>query len=86
MTEDVVPDGDKLNRVISDNIRYVRDSARLSSGNVPGINKASNEDESDQGDGGCRVVLPDAVETVPASDKLNNIVTSDNISSVSDSA
>ena len=52
-TEEVVPADDKLNRVISDNIRYVRDSQRLGS-NVPGSNKRSNGGEDDDQGGGCR--------------------------------
>jgi len=54
--EDSLPGGEKLNRVISDNLRYVRDSERLNNfGGVSGVNKRSNGDQDDQDDGGgCR--------------------------------
>ena len=49
-SEEEVPGGDKLARVLADNQRLLRDSQAPSvSFSTPGINKRSNEDDEDMG-------------------------------------
>ena len=54
-SEEEVPGGDKLARVLADNQRLLRDSQAPSvSFSTPGTNKRSNEDDEDRGAGGCQ--------------------------------